>query len=105
MLTGVSCITVLQHIITFVLTSSAWRRREEAAAAGSLEEQRMLADMAVAAAHGASASQRFAPPNFAAPPFDPGVGARCGFSCASHGMRVVLVALQLQAMPAQLTLG
>ena len=43
---------------------------------GSLEEQRMLADMAVAAALSASASQRFAAPDIAAPPFDPGVGAR-----------------------------
>ena len=47
----------------------------------------MLADMAVAAAHSASASERFAAPDFAAPPFDPDVGVCCGSSSVSHGMR------------------
>ena len=64
---------------------------------GSLEEQRMLADMAVAAAHSASASQRFAPPDFAAPLFDPGVGARCrSMAC----MLLVAAYWLLEYMPA-----
>ncbi|KAK9834278.1 hypothetical protein WJX81_002845 [Elliptochloris bilobata] len=45
---------------------------------GTLEEQRMLADMAVEAAYAAYSSERFQAPDFAAPPFHPKPGDKRG---------------------------